>query len=500
MSAITRFLGRPLNLGVITATIAANAMLVAVTTPVVDPDVWWVAAAGRRVLAGAGIPRTNYFSYVEPAHPWIMHEWLLGPAYAALLERFGPACFDALAGGVLACALALLSAAIVGRARHLGIGIAVLGATLICFGSRFLSGRPTGVALLFPLAIATLAFRERFPMWAAATTIGLELVWVNAHGSFPLGVVLLSLAAVEASRDRRTRVAAACLAALATLATPYGLALHRFVLGYLLGSEGAYRAIHAHIREFGTIWQAWGSTIGPVDVVGLAVVLAVALGALGTKRHWPRALFCLALAALAIRQARNVELAGLLAAVLLLPYLDELGDRVAKHEPGPPDGRRLRVAAAILTPAAAIGIAAFSVVYGRRSAADWIDGGRSFLAAYAAVPDGANAYVPFGRAGVAIWYGAPRGVRVYFDPRNDCYAPGTFEDFFALDEGATPPGERDAVLDASGTTAALVPVAGSLDRSLSAAPGWSRAGAWGTWRVYVRAAGVERHLTGGDEP
>lgn len=62
----------------------------AVIEPVFDPDVWWVAAVGRDEILRGHLPRTNGYSFVDGAVPWVMHEWLLGAPYALGLARFCP--------------------------------------------------------------------------------------------------------------------------------------------------------------------------------------------------------------------------------------------------------------------------------------------------------------------------------------------------------------------------------------------------------------------------
>ncbi len=484
--AVARFLARPLHLGVLAACVAATAMVVAARTPVWDPDVWWVAAAGRWMLAHGEVPRTNLFGYVEASHPWVMHEWLLGPPYATLLGRFGPAAFDAVACAGLACALVLLAAGTIGRARNPPVGLGAMLVAVAFFVGRFLSARPTGIALLFPLALAVLAFGRRFGAWSVAAAGALEVVWANAHGSFPLGVVILLVAALDGTGDRLRRLVAAGVAAVATLATPYGPALHRFVWGYFLGSDGVYRAIHQHIREFGSMREAWGATVGPVDVVGLALACLLAVGAARHARHRARALFCLALGALAVLHARNLELAGLLSCVLLVPYADELADRVCA--PGSARApRRTVVAALVLLPAFVAGPAAFALASHRRAPGEWIADGPPLPSLVAALPDGSNVVAPFQAAGVVIWYGAPRGVRVYFDSRNDCYSVATLESFWQLEAPDTPAETRRAILDASATGAALLPSAHPLAVWLASAPGWRVAAREGRWSLYERS-------------
>jgi hypothetical protein len=475
------FLTRPAHLAVFVATLACVAMAVAATAPITDPDVWWVAAAGREMLSTGAVPRTNLFSYVEPAHPWIMHEWLLGPFYAAGLSRFGPSFFTLVAIGTLATGLLLVLSLTVGRARDVRVGYAAALVALGCFSSRLLTARPTGVALLLPLAMALLAFRRRFSPLAVIAAMLVQLSWTNLHGSFPLGVALLVVAATL-PEDRANRVAAVVLASAATLVNPYGLALHRFVVGYLLGREGVYRAINAHIREFQSVLGAYGTTVGPMDLVGWGLATTLAVLALRSAVYRVRAAFCLLLLVGALRQARHLELAGLLACALLVPYLDELAG--GAHPRSATSRRRFVLGVAMA--ATAVGLVSFAGVRSQRTEREWIDGGPDLITALEAVPDGAHLYVPFPRAGLSIWYGWPRGIRVFFDPRNDCYSEKTFVTFMSLGDPATSDAQIASVFAATGTNAV---VASARHRAVQWA---SRTG----FRL-VKGSGVFRAYSGG---
>lgn len=484
MNAIGRFALRPRNVGAVTACVVATAMVVAAVSPVWDPDGWWVAAAGREMLAHHALQTQNVFSYVEPGHAWVMHEWLFGIPYALALERFGPSSFDFIAICAMACSVSLLAAGTVGRARHLVAGLVAMLVAVVFFGGRFLLARPTSVALVFPLGMALVVTARRFGNRALAAAVVLELVWANSHGSFPLGIALLLVGWIEHRREVR-RAAAVVASLLATFATPHGASLHRFVWGYFLGSEGIYRSINTHIREFGDIRSAWGATVGPSEAVGLVLVTILALSAARVARHRVRALFCLALIVLALLHARHVELAGLLSCLLLLPHGDELWDRIG-GDTGPAHARA-RIALLLLLPGLLFSPTAFAVEHARRRPSDWIAGGASFLRALAQVPSGADAFVPFAQAGLAIWYGFPRGVRVFFDPRNDCYSVETLAKFWSLEDPSVSPDARRAALDASHTDAAVVQDADPLAAFLAAEKGWRAAAHDGSWNVYLRA-------------
>ncbi len=412
------------------AALYATAAVTVAATPLIDPDVWWVAAAGREMFANGRVPTQNVFSFVEPAHAWLMHEWLLGPPYAWALEHAGPCAFVAIALVALAADLAIVLAATLGRSRHVVAGLFMAFCAVGGFGSRFLSARPTGLALVFPMAIALLAFAPRFPVASVAAAAAIELVWTNAHGSFPLGIVLLALAAFDQKTDRAHRVAAVAAAAGVTGINPYGTALYGFVWNYFRGQDGIYREIHAHIVEFGTLVSAWGGTVGPANVAAFAVFLVLALFALLDRRHRLRAAFCVAMLILSSRQVRHLELAGLLTCFLLVPFVDDLAERW--RLPGIESRAwRWRAAAVILVPACALGIGLFAYEHRHRSPEGWVSQGPDLVASIGEVPGGARLYAPFQWAGLAIWYGFPRGIEVFFDPRNDCYSAESFREFDA---------------------------------------------------------------------
>jgi hypothetical protein len=468
-------------LAVFVATLACAAMAAAATTPMTDPDIWWVAAAGRDMLSHGAVPRSNLFSYVEPDHPWIMHEWLLGPLYAAGVSHFGPCFFILVAIATLTAGLFLVLSMTAGRTSHRWVGLLTAFVCLVSFSTRLLTARPTGIALLFPLLLTRIAFAPTFAWGSFIAAIAVELVWTNLHGSFPLGIVLL-LVAASLPADRGRRLAAAFSSALATLVNPYGTALHRFVAGYLLGGEGIYREINAHIREFQSVRGAFGAGVGPGELVGWLLVAVVAVLALRSREYRVRALFSLALLAGALRQARHLELAGLLGCFLLQPHLEALIG--AGAVPGRTEAWRKRFVLGVVSLAAVLGLGLFAVELAQRSERDWIDSGPDFLAALDDVPDGARLYVPFSRAGTAIWYGRPRGIRVFFDSRNDCYSASTFTTFMALGSPETSDDRIAWVLRSTRTDVVLASARHRLVEWASRQPSFHVLHASGTFRSY----------------
>ncbi|HEY5240174.1 MAG TPA: hypothetical protein VIJ22_01860 [Polyangiaceae bacterium] len=459
-----------------------------------DADVWWVAAAGRQMLATGEVPRRNGFSFVEAAHPWVMHEWLFGPPYAAGLGALGPRFFALVSACAFALTGALVVAATVGRARHLAVGCVAAFIAVGMFAHP--TARPTWVALALPAAMALLAFRETFGRIAACGCVALELVWANAHGSFPLGVVLLAAAAWDAAVDRRRRIATALAAAAVTLVNPYGLRLHALVLDYLVGSPGHGFGDLTPIVEYAPLWDARYFAVNSVAAT-LALGGLVLLAVLALRgAHRARGVLVLALVPLAVVHARFAPTLAVVAAIVLLPALDDAvaRTRLAAYAGGAwrPGWAAIGGYAAALAGLAAV---AFATVASRPADA-WIDpalGGPSFLRLASQLPDGASVVTPFRSAGLLLWRTSPRGVRVFYDSRNDPYSAEMRHVGLTLLE-QSPEAIRDE-LERRGTTYALVPSLPTVevghrqgyDGALAAAPGWSVRARDGGWCTYARS-------------
>jgi hypothetical protein len=203
----------------------------------------------------------------------------------------------------------------------------------------------------------------------------------------------------------------------------------------------------------------------------------IVLNALRKPAHRVRAAFCLMLLAVGARQARHFEMAGLLACVLLVPYVEDL------FETWFPLGRTARpgvIAAAIVLPAVVAGATAFGVAYRTRAADEWVAEGTPLLDLIRALPDGARTYAPFQQAGLVLFYAAPRGVRVFYDSRNDCYSPETARTFLRrFTERPRPP---HLALDRRAPRPARF---GGSPRCRTCRGVWRRTCS-GRWRLFIR--------------
>jgi hypothetical protein len=486
--AVLAALSRP---GIATASLAGIFAWFAARSaarPVDDADVWWIAAAGRDALSRWVAPSRNVYSFTAPDHPWVMHELGFGLVDALGIGALGPAFFPlfslALATLVVAAAVPTVTA----RSRHPASAPLVL--LLVIAGTRdaLFAPRPSHAAILFPVAMVGITFRGGWSTARTAVAVLLEAMWANAHGSFPLGIAILAAGAFDATgrQERRSRLVAASLAALATLANPYGLELHGLVERYLWGRDETARIIHHHVLEFFPIWRWPQPFVNPFNAALLGMIIVLALSALARRRNVARSLLAIGLVALGAYQARHVTLAVVVGALLVHPELDAL---CAEATGAPARSVSVVRPALSVLPGFLLASILWALAASTRTAEQWIgppvEGGDLWRLA-GDLPRASKVYAPFEFSGLAIWLGAPRGVRVFYDPRNDCYPPEVAEAAFLLE---SPEARRSApeILDRWGTELALVPSSHPVFAALSTSPAWPAWRRSGQWTAFRRS-------------
>lgn len=162
-----------------------------------DPDLWWHLRTGQIIWNGRAIPRTDLLSFTTGQHAWVAHEWLSqlsmyaawrAGSYSGLMLWF---CLAVAALLVIQYTLCYLYS---GNAKA-----AFLGALITWFFATVgLAIRPQLVGFIF-LACELLILhmgRWRDRRWFYLLPL-LFALWVNTHGSFFLGMIVL--AAVLAS-------------------------------------------------------------------------------------------------------------------------------------------------------------------------------------------------------------------------------------------------------------------------------------------------------------
>jgi hypothetical protein len=303
----------------------AALLALAPTTP---HDFWWHLRVGQ-VVAERGVPTTNLFSWGVPAEtPFVyaawLADWLFYQAYAAL-GLPGPVLARnllGLAGFALVAAEARRRS---GSWRLAGLAVLLAGAMTI----NNLTTRPQNfvwpVFAAYALLLGAYAAGQVGPRVLLALP-PLMVFWVNAHGSFVLGLALLALALLGESARRAlghagalgwrrllwlALAAAACLAA--TALNPIGPGVFGYV-ARLLGDPSSQSLVNE--------WQPPTTRSLAGALFFAAVVALVAALALGRRRPTlTDALLLCAFLWLALSGMRYVVWFGMLAMPVLAQCL-----------------------------------------------------------------------------------------------------------------------------------------------------------------------------------
>lgn len=149
--------------------------------PISDNSAFTHLATGLGIARDHAIPRSDPYSFTALGHGWVVQSWLpvsivgwLGKAnlhWVVLLSG--------LTSGALAACVALLGRTGRWAATALATSVALL------VGMPFWGPRPLLVGLVC-FALTLLAVTKRWPVWCL---VPVGWVWVQSHGSFPLGVL-----------------------------------------------------------------------------------------------------------------------------------------------------------------------------------------------------------------------------------------------------------------------------------------------------------------------
>lgn len=418
----------------------AFATVVISLLPTAPNDLWWHMRVGQLIVETGQVPTVDLFAWtVPPGTPYAYGAWL-GEVLLYRLYQLGGIelmlCLRNLLAGALLGLVALEARRRVGSWRF--AGLAVLGAGLLLLSN--INARPQMFAWVpFGLTVLLLGRYVDGQLrtgWLVALLTLLTAFWVNVHGSFVLGPLLVGAAlagealprlrdpgALRAAPRARGLALALATVALATLANPRGIGIYDYVRS-LLSDVPTQR----YIVE----WQPPTPDEPVFAAFYLSVLALLAVWAIGREPPRPAdAIVVCGLLWLAWRSERYVPWYG----VVAMPVLAEAVARVrGQLSPAPvarPARSRHRLLAALLVLPVVVAQPWFGrtqplVTWTPVAAADELrahPGGRLFND------------LTFGS--YLIW--AVPEQPVFVDPRLELYPEALVEDYGAIGDG------RDAV-------------------------------------------------------
>jgi hypothetical protein len=302
-----------------------------------DASIGWHIRNGDLMLQSHSITRTDPFSVTMGGQTWYAWEWLYDLAIAGIHHWFGLNGVVFATAVIIAATFALTLRLGLRRGASLPIAVVLLafalGASMI-----HLFARPHVLSWLFTVvwfqgleSSENMGPRESRRLWWLPV---LMLLWVNVHGGFVLGFVLLGLYLLSnAIRYFRARqqgqtqemqslasrlkelglVTAASLAA--SLVNPYGYKLHLHVYRYL-----SSRWLMNHIDEFlspdfhGVAQQCF---------VAILLITIATLAVAGRKLSLSRLFVLLFAAYSGLYASRSLPVSSLLITLMVAPLLTQ---------------------------------------------------------------------------------------------------------------------------------------------------------------------------------
>jgi tetratricopeptide (TPR) repeat protein len=160
-----------------------------------DADVWWHLRAGQWIWNNQKVPALDLFTFASADRAWINLHWLFQLALAAAFGAGGVRGMILMAaGGWTSVVLIVLIAG--GRRYPMWFVVTCWLPALLVMSARF-TPRPEIVSLLgVALYLAVLLSTDNTPELAWILPL-VQIVWVNAHGLFVLGPIILLLYLVD---------------------------------------------------------------------------------------------------------------------------------------------------------------------------------------------------------------------------------------------------------------------------------------------------------------
>jgi hypothetical protein len=309
-----------------------------------DAGIGWHIRTGQFIVSARAIPRVDPFSSSMSGHPWFAWEWLYDLIVGGLENAAGLNGVIAFTGFIIALTFAWTFRLLLRREVNLFLSLVLVLLAASASMIHFLA-RPHVLTWLFTVAwfwaldSTEHGSSENWKLWLLPLTM---LLWVNLHGGFLVGFVLLAiywvgaawqfftlnegrfddaLAKIRAARSIRSLTVIGVLSAAATFVNPYGLQLHIHIYRYL-----SNRFLMDHIDEFQS------PNFHYVAQKCFAGLLLLSLLALATRRREvsvTHGLVLLFAVYSGLYASRNIPVSSLLIVLVIGPWLSDAIEKYA---------------------------------------------------------------------------------------------------------------------------------------------------------------------------
>lgn len=223
-------------------------LVVSQINTVVDIDLWCHFKTGEYIVKNFNIPQVDIFSYTLENQAWIDHEWLSQIFFYLVFAKFGWAGINILKAAIVSLCFLILIFFIISKYKKIIYAIFFVLLSVLAFGYRSFARPEIFSYLLLCLFFCALEDKKRLFILPL-----LQILWVNTHGYFILGPILIFLyfigELISGDFIKAKRLgglfAATCLACLAN---PYfykgALYPVKILAGIFSGQQPYMQAVH----------------------------------------------------------------------------------------------------------------------------------------------------------------------------------------------------------------------------------------------------------------
>jgi hypothetical protein len=307
-----------------------------------DVDIWWHLRNAQYLFTHHQLPNIDTYTFTVAGQPWMNYEWLGEIPYYLAWRAFG-------LEGIEILMLLLLEAIFLGvllfcyqRSRHIKASVLACWLPVLLATVNF---APRTILFGYGYLVILLAILERFrskgraPLWTLPL---LFCLWVNTHGSWSLGIIVLGILVASgvvdgewgnlkasrwSPRQLRQLLVAFAASCAALFVNPYGYRLVTYPL------DMAFRQplVVAMLQEWRSV-----DFHGPRGKVVLVLLAGLFCSALATRYQWRLSDLLLVLFGfyMGLSYERFLFLAGIIVAPIvaemlhfLPPYRPEIDKR-----------------------------------------------------------------------------------------------------------------------------------------------------------------------------
>ncbi len=443
--------------------------------PISDNSTLVHLRTGLEVLRTGHVPRADPYSFSAPGHPWVVQSWLASLLYG-VAYRAGTHLLVIVQAALMAATAVVVAFA----ARSTTAWRSAVATTIaIAASAPGWSPRPLMFEVLCLALVVVLVERGVNPLWL----VPVVWVWVNTHGSYPLGLAWLGARVVGELLDtrawpRRALVQLGAFVAGLVVAVANPLGWHLLTFPFVALHK---RAVFQGIVEWRSPnFQSANSLVALVCIAAALVVLFRA------RLPWADTLPVIGFLALALVAERNLAPFGVVLAPAMAHALSGAApgapSRVHDRLDGIGRSAPWRAAVTCIAVLGAVGLGIRSAGQPVLNLSSYPVAATDFLAATGRLGPG-HRVAEIDVVGCYLVWRAGPSTKVFIDDRYDMYPASVVSDAATL--GAAQGGEG-RVLDAYHVDTVLWSSNGALPGVLKSKDGWHQVFDDGHWVVLER--------------